>query len=133
MPIFSFIGYTLTELFRILDNWRQIYKQMSSTFYTSNDVSKTCWEEKILGRQNKVARWLFNFFWKNAKAATWDVLYKSCSLQNFLIFTGWKVKHLLLEYLFNSPNSFSTYFEDHLRTAASENVFMKLRKTQKYS
>ena len=26
---------------------------MSSTFYTSNDVSKTCWEEKLLGHHNK--------------------------------------------------------------------------------
>ena len=44
MPIFSFIGYTLTELFRKPDNWRQIYKQTGSTFYTSNDVSsrKNC-------------------------------------------------------------------------------------------
>ena len=55
MPIFSFIGYTLTELFRKPDNWRQIYKQTRSTFYTSNDVSKTCWDEKkILGRHNKL-------------------------------------------------------------------------------
>ena len=40
MTSFSFIGYTLTELFRKPDNWRQIYKQTSSTFYTSNDVSR---------------------------------------------------------------------------------------------
>ena len=39
-PILSFIGYTLNELFRKTDNWRQIYKQTSSTFYTSNDVSR---------------------------------------------------------------------------------------------
>ena len=26
--------------FKILKNWRQIYKQTSSTFYTSNDVSR---------------------------------------------------------------------------------------------
>ena len=55
MPIFSFIGYTLTELFSKPDEIRQIYKQMSSTFYTSNN-------EKILGRHNKVAKWLFNDF-----------------------------------------------------------------------
>ena len=48
MPIFSFIGYTLTELFRKPDNWRETYKQMSSTFYSSNDVSKN-WEEKNMG------------------------------------------------------------------------------------
>ena len=40
MPIFSFIGYTQTELFRKPDNWQQIYKQTSSTFYTSKDVSR---------------------------------------------------------------------------------------------
>ena len=40
MPIFSFIGYTLTELFRKPDNWRQIYKQTNSTFYALNDVSR---------------------------------------------------------------------------------------------
>ena len=27
----------------------------------------------------------------------------------------------------------STYFEEHLRTAASKNVFMKLRKIKNYS
>ena len=42
MPIFSPIGYTLTELFRKLDNWRQIYKQTNSTFYTQT----MCQEEK---------------------------------------------------------------------------------------
>ena len=60
MPIFSVIGYILTELFKKPDNWRQIYKQTSSTFYTSNEVSKTCWEEKLLVRHKKVAKWLFN-------------------------------------------------------------------------
>ena len=40
IPIFSFIRDTLTELFRKPDNWRQIYKQTSSTFYTSIDVSR---------------------------------------------------------------------------------------------
>ena len=40
IPIFSFIGYTLTKLFRKPDNSRQIYKQTSSNFYRSNDVSR---------------------------------------------------------------------------------------------
>ena len=40
MPSFSFVGYTLVELFRKSENWRQIYKQTSSTFYKSNDVSR---------------------------------------------------------------------------------------------
>ena len=38
MPIFSFIGYTLTKLFRKPDNWRGIYKKTSSTLYTSNEA-----------------------------------------------------------------------------------------------
>ena len=35
IPIFSFIRYTLTKLFRKPDNWQHIYKQTSLTFYTS--------------------------------------------------------------------------------------------------
>ena len=42
MPIFSSIGYILMELFRKTDNQREIYKQMSSTFYTSKDLSPKC-------------------------------------------------------------------------------------------
>ena len=38
MPIFSLIGCTLTELFSKPANWRQIYKQTSSTFHTSNEA-----------------------------------------------------------------------------------------------
>ena len=34
--IFSFMWYTLTELFRKPDNWRRIHKQKRSTFYTLN-------------------------------------------------------------------------------------------------
>ena len=30
------------------DNLQEIYKQTSLTFYTSSDVSKQCWEEKII-------------------------------------------------------------------------------------
>ena len=70
--IFSFKGYTLTELFRKSDNWRQIYKQTSSTFYSSNDVSR---RKKILIRHNKVAKQLLNtvvLFQKNTEAATGD-------------------------------------------------------------
>ena len=50
------------ELFRIPDNWRQIYKQTSSNFYTSNMWLKRI-EKKLLGRHNKdtFAKWLFNF------------------------------------------------------------------------
>ena len=42
MPIFSLIGYTLTELFGKTDNWQQIYKQTSLNFYVSSDVSLKC-------------------------------------------------------------------------------------------
>ena len=38
------------------DNWRQVYKQTSSTFYTSNK----CREEKLLVRRNKVVKYLSN-------------------------------------------------------------------------
>ena len=56
------------ELFRKPDNWWQIYKQTSSTFYTSNDVSI---KKKLLICHNKVAKYLFNStFWKNTEAAT---------------------------------------------------------------
>ena len=30
------------------DNLQEIYKQTSLTFYTSSNVSKQCWEEKII-------------------------------------------------------------------------------------
>ena len=46
MPVFRLIWYTLTELFRKPDHPWKIYKQTSSIFYLSNNVSKTCWEEK---------------------------------------------------------------------------------------
>ena len=53
MPIFSFIEYTLMELYRKPGNWRQICKQTSSNLYTSNDVSNDVEKKKLLGRQNK--------------------------------------------------------------------------------
>ena len=58
---FSFMWYTLTELVRKPNNWRQIYK------HNSNDASKTCWKEKIIRRHNKVAKWLVNYFSKIRK------------------------------------------------------------------
>ena len=58
MPIFSFIGYTLTELFRKNNTWRQIYKQTSSILYTSDDVSlfislKICWRSHVCKMQKQ--------------------------------------------------------------------------------
>ena len=89
MPIFSFTGYTLTELFRKPDNWRQIYKQTSSTFYTSKDV----WRRKITSTSNKVAK----HFWSSHRSRT---SHRRCSvkkgvLKNFASFTG---KHLYWSY-----------------------------------
>ena len=56
MLILRFIEYTLKELFRKPGNWRQIFKQTNSIFYTSNDVSLKCVEkEKLLGCHNKIA------------------------------------------------------------------------------
>ena len=55
MPSFSFIGYTLTELSRKSDNWRQIYKTNEFDFlylYIKRCVEK----KKILVRHNKVAK-----------------------------------------------------------------------------
>ena len=50
MSIFSFIGYTLAELFRKPNNWRQIYKQTSSTFYTSNDLLRRTNNQYVIAR-----------------------------------------------------------------------------------
>ena len=57
MPIFGFIEYTLMELFRKPGNWRQICKQTSSTFYTSNDnISlKRVEKKKLVGRGHNKA------------------------------------------------------------------------------
>ena len=48
MPIFSFTGYTQTELFRKPENRRQIYKQTSSTSYTSNMCVKRVEKKKLM-------------------------------------------------------------------------------------
>ena len=77
MLICNFIGYTLTELFRKSDNQRRIYKQTSSIFYTLNDA-KHFEKKKLLGRRNKVAKWLFNYFLKIVEAAT---SHSCCSLK----------------------------------------------------
>ena len=67
MQIFSFIGYTLTELFGKPDNWRQIYKQTSSTFYISNDVSR---RKKLLYVTTRLRNSCLITFLKNTEAAT---------------------------------------------------------------
>ena len=45
MPIFNFTGYTLTELFRKPDNWRQIYKERVRLFIHQTMM---CREETII-------------------------------------------------------------------------------------
>ena len=65
MPIFSFIKYTLTKLFIKPDNWQQIYKQTSSTFYTSNDVSLTGVEKNLLSFTPLRNKYLTTFLRKN--------------------------------------------------------------------
>ena len=96
VPIFSFIRYALTKLFRNPDNWQQIYKQTSSTFYTSNDVSrrKNCFY--IMTRlQNNC---LTTFFLKKiqnqpleVQKQSPEVFYKKdkkCIFKNFTNLTG---------------------------------------------
>ena len=54
--------------------------------------------------------------------------------EHFLAAGSYRKTHVL-EFLFNSEYCEifkSTYFKKHLRTAASENVFMKLRKIKIY-
>ena len=61
------------------------------------------------------------------------MFYKKAVLKNFAIFAGRKGKHLRWS-PFLIKNFFkSTYFDEHLRTTASENVSMKLRKIKNYS
>ena len=95
MPSFSFVGYTLTELFRKPDNWQQIYKQTSSSFYTSNYVFRRNYFYVIARLWNSCLMTL-----KKAKNRSSHLRCKSshrrCSikkvfLKNFENFTG---KHL---------------------------------------
>ena len=77
MPIFSFIGYTLTELFSKPDNWRQIYKQTS--LHTSNDVLRrkniSTKLFNILGH-NKAVKYPFDvLFLKKYRSSTWGEAY----------------------------------------------------------
>ena len=56
MPIFSFIGYTLTELFGRPDNWRQIYKQKTLTYIYQTICLKRAEKKKLLGRLHIIPR-----------------------------------------------------------------------------
>ena len=62
-----------------------------------------------------------------------ELFYKKADVKKLAIFTE---KNLCLESLFNSEYCGifrSTYLEEHLQTAVSENVFMKLRKNKNCS
>ena len=73
MPVFSFIRHTLTELFGKTENLLQLYKQTSTTFYASNDMTlKRVEKKKVLRRNNHFfkksveihasVKWLFIYF-----------------------------------------------------------------------
>ena len=109
MSISSFAGYILTELFRKPGNWRQFNKQTSSTFSTSNDNA------------HLFAKWLFNYFYKNAEAATGGLLWKKLFLkisqysqENACVGVSFQfiILRIILEHLFWKTPA----------TAASENV-----------
>ena len=66
MQIFSFIGYTLTELLRKPDNWWQIIEKQVRLF-----IHQTMfWGEKILIRHKVVKELLNKTLKKNTEAAT---------------------------------------------------------------
>ena len=147
MQIFSFIGYTLTELFRKTDNWRKIYKQTSSTFYTSNDVSR---RKNYLNVITKLRNsWLISFLKKHRSSHRRSrSSHRRCSikkgiLKNFVNLTGkhlyWslfliKLQALSLQVFFKKrlqhkclPVKFAKFlraliFEEHLQTNASGGV-----------
>ena len=86
----------LTELFRKPDNWWQIYKQTSSTFYASNMCLKRVEKEKLWGHHNKdislntFAKYMFNYFLKMQKQPP-EVFHKKAVFKKWAIFTE---KHL---------------------------------------
>ena len=64
------------------------------------------------------------------------MFYKKAVLLKTSQFSQYEQKKPVLESLFNSEYCEifkSTYFEERLQTAASEDVFMKLRKIKTYS
>ena len=84
-------------------------------------------KKKILGRHNKLAKWLFNYFKK------YRCSHLKCSIKTLLLKNILKANRKIpvLESVFNSEccETFkSTHFEEHMRTAASQDVFMKQRK-----
>ena len=70
MPIFSLTGCTLAELFSKPANWRQIYKQRSSTFHTSNEAM---YNTRTTGTGNGM----------RGTRGMWGILYSGKSRQTF--------------------------------------------------
>ena len=119
------------------NNFSIIYWQMSKKRCFQNVMSGMCWEEKnYYDVINKVSKWLFKYFWKKYRSS-----HVRCSIKKLSFWKLCKIhrtdrKTPVSESLCNSEywEIFnSTYFEEHLRTAASENVFMKLRRIGNYS
>ena len=139
MPVFSFIWYTLTELFRKPDNWQQIYKQTSSALYTSNDVSRR--------KKYYVITWLQNSCWIVLFLKKYRSSYLRCSvrkgvLKNFGSSTGKQLCWSLFLWSCRPPackfflqkiptqvlscevceTSKNTYFEEHLQATTCGGV-----------
>ena len=79
MQIFSFLGYTLTELFNLTIDDKLINKQIR-LFYTSSDVSR---RKNLVVRHNRVAKYL-----KKIQKQSPEVFCKKGVLKNFANFTG---------------------------------------------
>ena len=132
MPVFSFTGYTSTELFRKPDKWRQIYKQTTSTFYTSNMCLKRVEKKKLLGRHNKEIS--LNTFFKKIQKQPPEVFYKKAVVKKLAIFTE---KHLcwspfLIQNIAKSLRAaiLKNICERLLLKMCSWNHMMKLRKNK---
>ena len=149
MPSFSFIGYTLTELFRKPDNSRQIHKQTSSTFYTSNQLCVDKKKNYVITRLRNSNRCLITFFKKKYRSSQRKYRrshrrssVKKSVLKNFANFTGkhlrWRIFLIMLQaftlqaFYKETPTQVlscevwetfkNTYFEEHLKTTSSGGV-----------
>ena len=152
ITIFSFIGFSLMEVFKKSANWRQICKQKSWTFYISNDVSiKRVVKKKLFIIENY--KLLRKKLWRHKKdislTLTFTPLRNSCLItfkkfqkqlpEKFCKKTVLKFfcnihrRKPVLETLFNSK-----YYEIFYRTYIVKNVcewlllkmFLKLRKAK---
>ena len=145
MPIFSFIGYTLTELFRKPDNWRQIYKQTSST--STLYASKMYREEKNISTSWQGCEIAVNsaFFVKKIRKQSQEMFCKKKCSKKFRklhrkitvlepFFMKWQVSSLQVFWK-ETPTqvlscevcetSKNTYSGKHLQGTASKGVLQK--------